>query len=166
MILIHHRKSWGLEARDIFQVTRSGSILQLNTPYGQTTFLGDKGFEKLKSFSLEVPIANLRGELDGGGLTGGWNSGGESGAKPDEVAMEQMLLEADRLFNEGALRESLRYIDEIIRRDPKFSRGWMMKGSVLYVLGQKDLAKKAWVKAYTLDPANEQLRGLLGAKKP
>lgn len=72
-----------------------------------------------------------------------------------------LILKANRLFHKGRYYEAALYIDEIIRRNPKSLRAWLMKGSALYKLGQKDLAQKAWQQASVLDTEKKQTNGIL-----
>jgi len=72
------------------------------------------------------------------------------------------ILEANRLYNHGKYYEALNYVNEVTNRRPKYARGWIMKGSLLYVLGQKDLAKIAWDQALALSPNDAQITQMLG----
>lgn len=85
---------------------------------------------------------------------------------PPKVTVEyddsdRLVLEANRLFNRRKFDEALSTIDELLRRKPNYIRGWIMKGSVMYVRGHKDLAKTAWNQALTLDPNNEDVKSIL-----
>lgn len=74
---------------------------------------------------------------------------------------DRLVLEANRLFNRKKFDEAMATIEELLRRKPTYLRGWIMKGSVLYVRGHKDLAKTAWNQALALDPANPDLKSIL-----
>ncbi len=74
---------------------------------------------------------------------------------------DRLVLEANRLFNRRKFDEALATLDELLRRKPTFVRGWIMKGSVMYVRGHKDLAKTAWNQALTLDPENADIKSIL-----
>ena len=52
-------------------------------------------------------------------------------------------------------------METILKKNPKYVRGWLMKGSLMYVQGQKDLAKKAWDEAVTISPDDTEVRTAL-----
>ena len=74
---------------------------------------------------------------------------------------DRLILEANHLYNRGKFYESSVYVEELIRKNPGFVRAWVMKGSLLYVQGYSDLAKKAWAQAAVLDPADPQVKDIL-----
>lgn len=74
---------------------------------------------------------------------------------------DRLILEANHLYNRGKFYEASVYVEELIRKNPGFVRAWVMKGSLLYVQGYSDLAKKAWAQAATLDPADPQVKDIL-----
>lgn len=74
---------------------------------------------------------------------------------------DSLILEANRLFNRGDYFTATTRIDELLRRNPSFTRAWIMKGTLLYVQGFKDLAKNAWEKAYSLSENNTEVKKLL-----
>lgn len=74
---------------------------------------------------------------------------------------DRLVVEANRLYNRGRYHEAMTYIDEVNRKRPKYVRGWVMKGSLLFVLGHKDLAKDAWEQALRLDPGSTYIKDLM-----
>jgi tetratricopeptide (TPR) repeat protein len=74
---------------------------------------------------------------------------------------DRLILEANHLYNRGKFYEASVYVEELIRKNPGFVRAWVMKGSLLYVQGYSDLAKKAWAQAAALDPADPQVKDIL-----
>lgn len=74
---------------------------------------------------------------------------------------DRLVLEANRLFNRKKFDEALSAIDELLRRKPNYIRGWIMKGSVMYVRGHKDLAKTAWNQALAIEPENSDVKSIL-----
>ena len=156
--------AWGKDGS--FHASQTNNIIQLRTPYGTTLLMGDLGFEKLWDYEFEIPLAPLRaaGGSAGTGSGAGSGSGQGQGGRSDVSSMEDvssLIVEANRLYNLAQFTESLRFVDEIIRRDPGNVRGWTMKGSLLHILGQKELAKSAWEKALSLQPENAELKKLL-----
>lgn len=92
--------------------------------------------------------------------------GSENGSTPSRVTVEyddtdRLVLEANRLYNKRKYDETLAVIDELLRRRPDFVRGWIMKGSVMYVRGHKDLALSSWKKAQLLQPNSEDIKSIL-----
>ena len=74
---------------------------------------------------------------------------------------DRFVLEANRLYNRGKFYESANVIEELLRKNPTYVRGWIMKGSVMHMQGQRDLAKKAWQQALSLDPQNPEIKSIL-----
>jgi tetratricopeptide (TPR) repeat protein len=74
---------------------------------------------------------------------------------------DSLILKANHLYHKGRFFEANLYVEELLRKHPESLRGWLMKGSLLYKLGHKDLATKAWEKAIALDPDRKLTQGLL-----
>src|SRR5207253_1866924 len=92
------------------------------------------------------------------------NSDSESADnKPDidPFDVARLVVEANRFYNQGKYYEAMIHVDELTKKRPEFVRGWIMKGSLLYVQGQKDLAKEAWEKAQEMDPKNSEIKNYL-----
>jgi tetratricopeptide (TPR) repeat protein len=85
----------------------------------------------------------------------------EEEPKPDYDDTARLVLEANHLYNRGKFYEASIYVEELIRKKPDFARGWVMKGSLLYVQGFKDMAKQAWQKALALAPTDQEVKDLL-----
>lgn len=77
-----------------------------------------------------------------------------------------LLFEANNLYYQGKVNESLRNIEELLKRNPSNVRGLTMKGSLLRVMGQEQLAVAAWRKASELAPNNAELRELVKSRAP
>lgn len=75
---------------------------------------------------------------------------------------DRLVLEANRLYNRGKFYQASLTVEELLAKRPDFTRGWIMKGSLLYVQGYRDLAKIAWEKALELDPNNPEVKSFLG----
>ncbi len=78
---------------------------------------------------------------------------------------DRLILEANRLYNRRKFYEASITIEELLTKRPDYPRGWVMKGSLMYVQGYRDLAKQAWEKALELDPKNLQVKQYLGRLK-
>jgi len=86
---------------------------------------------------------------------------------PPRVVLEydntdRLVLEANRLYNRGKYYQASLTVEEILAKRPEYARGWVMKGSLLFVQGHNDLAKTAWEKALELDPSNAEVKSFLG----
>ena len=57
--------------------------------------------------------------------------------------------------------DALKRINEVIKFDRRNVRAHIMKGSVLFVLNQTDMAVKAWRRASQLEPNNEEIKAIL-----
>lgn len=55
----------------------------------------------------------------------------------------------------GRSDEGLKYIEEGIKKNPSYQRIWLSKGFVLAIKGNVAEARKAWEKAYSLDPNSD-----------
>lgn len=83
----------------------------------------------------------------------------EKEAEIDDTA--RLIVEANRFYNQGKYYEAQLYVEEVLRKKPKFVRAWIMKGSLLYVQGHKDLAHEAWQSVLSFDPENKQIKDLM-----
>ena len=146
-----------------YQLVDVGNNLQLVTPYGTRIYFGDVGFSEYDNWRLEVPIADLRqdGKDSGGGKENAGDEGGFPGKPYASLDDNALLLSANDLYNQGKFRESLGFVEEMIRRNEKNVRAWTMRGSLYHALGQKDLAKQAWQEAGKLEPDNKEVQRIL-----
>lgn len=148
---------------ELFHATQSGNIMQVRSPYGTTLYIGDIGFDRLNHYEIEIPLGDLRTQTSGVFVdSSGRVASGPHGESPDEVST--LIVEANQLYNQGKYQLALKYVDELLQRDPGNVRGWIMKGSLFLVLGEKGLAREAWDKALGLDPKNSQLKNMLKEK--
>lgn len=160
--------SWA--AKSGYSASQTGSVLQVRTPFGSTLYLAQLGFEQLDHYKFEIPLSALREQIKGTENSKSTSTGdpsesdkGGNSPKPSEIAdTDSLVAQANSLYNRGQFSQALSYVDELLRRDPKNSRGWTMKGSLMHVLGHKDLAKQSWKKALELDPKNESLKNIVG----
>ncbi len=185
-----------------YSVKEVGRNLEVMTPYGKRTFIGDFTLPDSGNYRIEIPIervrpqgpawreaasytpnstpqevrVNVKGDDRPGAPTGPTIIEREIAKKedPDDLPRkkqekmlveydntDRLVVEANHLYNKGRYYEALQYVDEVIRKKPNFLRAHMMKGSLLYVLGQKDLAQDSWKKALALDPENKDIQALM-----
>ncbi len=181
-----------LEATENFKVREAGKDLQyleLVTPWGTKAVVGDSeiNLKEKHNYRIEIPIETIRPppppetptveapveepeEIEPAPEKKEETKVEEKPTEPTRVIVEyddsdRLILEANRLYNRGKFYEATVHVDELLRRKPYFIRGWVMKGSLLHVQGQKDLAKNAWQKALNLDPENKELQELLNRYK-
>ena len=144
-----------------FHATQSGNIIQLSSPYGSKIYMGDLGFDRMPSYRFEVLLKDLKPPSFSGG------EGGQDGSSASEKKAsltedeDKLIYEANRLYNLGKFHDSMSFVQELLNRNPKNIRGWIMKGSLYHVLKQKELAKNAWAEALKLDPENQQVKSVL-----
>jgi tetratricopeptide (TPR) repeat protein len=141
-----------------YGVAESGNLVFVKTPWGSSVYIGPVGLDSLRTYSFEVPLSDFRAGLPNGIKNDGGTSSGDSSQLGDTGSL---IAEANRFYNKGDFAKSLRYVDEVVRRDPGSVRGWVMKGSLMHVMGHKDLARQAWQKALELDPKNSQIQNIL-----
>ncbi len=176
-----------------YQVVPNGNNLELITPYGKRILFGDRGLRESRGYRIEIPLSELRppeltkappSPRDPASLPGDetvkkpdGDSKGDSLESPKSLALpekavapiyddtDRLILEANRLFNRGKYYAASLTVEDLLSKRPDYARAWVMKGSLMYVQGQKDLAKVAWKKAVELDPSNEQVKAFLGRIK-
>lgn len=159
-ILFGSQESFGAAPPSGYAVTESGNLVFVKTPWGSSVYIGPVGLDSLKTYSFEIPLSDFRAGLP----TSIKNEAGNSQSDTNQLGDTSTLIsEANRLYNKGDFTKSLRYVDEVVRRDPKSVRAWVMKGSLMHVMGHKDLARQAWQKALELDPKNSQVQSILGS---
>lgn len=152
--------SWGKDNR--YRVTTFGDNFLITSPYGSKIFIGDIGLTDLRSYRFEIPIEDLKNSLYSS-LGNDRSFQGKENSQPKFVeSEEELILQANHLYGQGKFSESLTFVEEALRRNSKNIRGWVMKGSLMHVQGQTDLAKIYWNKALKLEPNNEQIKKLLG----
>lgn len=176
------------ENRD-YQVVPNGNNLELTTPYGKRILFGDRGLRESRGYRIEIPLSELQpAELPKAppSLREIASAQAEEvSQKPEEAEppksltlsektqaaaplyddTDRLILEANRLYNRGKYYAASLTVEDLISKRPDYARAWVMKGSLMYVQGQKDLAKAAWKKAIELDPTNEQVKTYLGRIK-
>lgn len=163
--------SWlAAQAADDFRVYETGTEIQVVTPYGNKTLSGDYPIEGSSNYRIEVPIADLMPKEKPGRP---WEqrapaSKEDFGFSPppykgvhDYDDTDRLVLEANHLYNQGRYFDATLVVETILKKNPKYVRGWLMKGSLMYVQGQKDLAKKAWDEAVTISPDDTEVRTAL-----
>jgi len=152
-----------------FAVSQVNNLVIVKTPWGSNTFLGPVGIEELRHYSFEIPLSDLR-SMNRSERGKGESSSGtdEKDTSPDQASttgsVDSLILEANHLYHKGEVLKALGFVDEVLRRDPKQVRAWIMKGSLMHAQGQKDLALEAWKKGLELDPNNTQLQNIIGSQ--
>jgi tetratricopeptide (TPR) repeat protein len=149
----------GFSAEPGFRVESDGNLLQVGSPYGSHLYFLDANISQFSSYQVEIPLNDLKpnkNNLDHGS--------GPQDRDPSQLEnTDQLVLKANELYNRGKFKEAADYVEELLRRDPKHVRGWIMKGSLMHALGQKDLARKSWQQALELEPNNPQIKNILGS---
>lgn len=171
-------------APGFYSVTELADQIQLNTPYG--TINVPTGFGANVPYRFSIPIEALKKgappaldlakalEKASDGTpaslplspTGLPVAGPVPAASPAPTTVivddgDALVVEANRLFNRRRYYEALTVVDQLLRKRPVYTRGWLMKGSLLHVQGHKDLALKAWNKAKEIEPENPEILAVL-----
>lgn len=164
-----------------YSVTETESQIELKTPYG--TLHVPTGFGSNVPYRLSIPVDQLKknagplgekpeladkpGEPTKVGDLGLLLPTGKAVAGEKDTPRviiddaDSLVVDANRLFNRRRYYEALTVVDQLLRKRPEYTRGWLMKGSLLLVQGHKDLAMKAWRKAQELEPANPEIQSVL-----
>jgi len=159
------------QAADDFRIYETGTEIQVVTPYGNKTLSGDYQIEGSSNYRIEVPIQDLMPKEKPGRP---WEqnrqpaSREEFGFSPPPANgaggyddTDRLVLEANHLYNQARYFDATLIVENILKKNPKYVRAWLMKGSLMYVQGQKDLAKKAWDEAVNLAPQDQEVRMVL-----
>lgn len=184
-----------------YKVNEQGHNLEVTTPWGARTLIGDFGLANSPHYRVDIPLSRFKPPepekataRDPAFLPYPWASQQpqqpqateiveetetiieepeskkkeEKSKQPDDKTQlveyddtDKLIVEANYLYNMGHFYESLKYVDEALRKKPTLVRAWIMKGSLLYVQGHKDLAKKAWGQASTLEPENKDIQSII-----
>ena len=145
-----------------YRITNFGDNFQITSPFGSQIFIGDVGVSEMRSYKFEIPIEDLR-PLNRMDINNAESKKTGDNSKTKFVeSEEELLLQANYLYGQGKLSESLDFVDEALRRNNKNIRAWIMKGSLMHLRGESDLAKIHWRKAFKLDPSNKQIKKMLG----
>jgi len=167
-----------LQAYTSYFATESGNKIEVIMPDGKKKIIfGELNLPSVGSYKIEIPLKSLKEPFEIKDqikkLEEGVNDKKEEPVKTDvnEASEKKLIVEYDNtdrlvveanyLFNQGRYYEATIYVEELLRKNPNFSQGWAMKGSLLYVQGYKDLAKKAYDQALKLDPNNEEVKSFL-----
>lgn len=81
--------------------------------------------------------------------------------KPTYDNSDYRIALANKAFNQMEYHRALELVESVLEKHPNNVRAWIMKGSLMHVLGQKDLSRTAWEKAQTLDPNNAEIKSIL-----
>ena len=145
----------------VYGVTQDNNLVFVKTPWGSSVYIAPVGFNSIDSYTFEIPLSDFRTGLtrDQTGDPPGPNIKSSSDAPTGDINM--LIAEANRLYNIGDFNRALQYVDAASERQPGNVRAWVMKGSLMHVLGHPDLAQQAWAKALELDPNNKQIQNIL-----
>ncbi len=66
-----------------------------------------------------------------------------------------------QMFEKKKLLEAIPYLERLVSIHPNFDKGWFYLGRCYYTSNRTQEAKKAWLKAYRLDPYNKQVHQAL-----
>jgi len=163
-----------------YSVSEEGNALELNTPWGKKVYYGSDKISSIRRYRIEIPLSSIKPappppiapapiqapaprEPDAAAVP-------EKKEEPRKIIVEydesdRLILEANRLYNRGKYFEATTYVDQLLRKKPDYARGWIMKGSLMFVQKQNDLAKKAWEKALELEPENGEVKAMLDKLK-
>ena len=143
-----------------YSVSQSGNVVTVTTPQGSKVYLGDLGFDRLRSYQFEVSLKDLLAPPPSA-TSGAGNPGAQSPMPAASDDIDSLIAQANRLYNKGKFEDSLRFVDEVLRRNPNHIRAWTMRGSLAHALGRKDAARESWQRARELDPGNDQIKNIL-----
>lgn len=161
-------------------VSHDGDIRRINLPYelrqtGSFQLVLDK---RRNAFQPASSGASGGGGNGSGGGAGAQNTVSSNPSNPPQAPKEpppidSILVQADRLYNEGKYEEALSLLDQAEKQSPQNPQLLSMKGSLYYVMDWKESAARYWQKSVAINPNQpdvqehiNQLRGELGERFP
>jgi len=162
-----------------FKIKENKNSLEIDSPWGFRTFASNLTLPATRHYKFEIPIETLKPvaqeDIDADAAAAAKTENKieivqkeeekkEEQRKPQSLEFDysdRLVVEANHLYNKRKYFEASQVVEELIRMRPKYTRAWVMKGSLMYKQGHKDLAKKAWEQALTLEPENKEVQGLL-----
>lgn len=143
-----------------YSVTENGSMLRVRTPQGSTVLFSDKDLENANSYRAEIPLSELNKPVTQNNAPGE-NPNGQ-GPEPSRFnSIDELLVHANQLYNKGKFQDSLRFVEEILRRNSNHLRGLVMRGSLYYIFGFKEQAYESYKRALEIDPKNEEIKNVM-----
>jgi tetratricopeptide (TPR) repeat protein len=163
-----------------YQVRENGNSLEVVTPSGVKVFTSDTNFSSTETYRVEIPLTALApppGQEEQDAVDDAEDVENEDDVSetkpaaapeaptptPQKITVEyddsdRMLVEANHFFNKRKYFEATEIVEELLRKKPTLVRAWIMKGSLMYLQGHRDLAAKAWKQALSLEPENKDIK--------
>ncbi len=136
------------------KVRQDGNNFILESPYGKKVLFGEMGFENVRDFEVTMPVEALYPEKPVA-------SGDPAAMHNFKTDTEALIRGANEAFLASDFKGALGHVNQILEVAPGNVRALMMKGSLMHLMGDKQLAKESWKKALELDPANREISRLL-----
>lgn len=133
---------------DAIKATESNDRLILQTSQGNRTLFGGADFAGMNDYSITIPRRTehskdeVRSPIEVNSVV--------SAVKKIDHSPEN-LDEINALYFEGRFETALARIENFLDDNPKHVRGLLMKGSLLYVLGQEARGREAWTLAKKIE---------------
>jgi tetratricopeptide (TPR) repeat protein len=151
-------------------VTQTGNIVHIKFNNSEYILFGDPGFETNANYQFEIPLnkskildpledLNLNEPSLPSNEPTNTQSDEINNKKDDEpqVDISALLSQANYLYNKSQYNEALKLVEHGVKLNPKSAKAWSMRGSLMYVLGNKEAAKQDWNKSLSIEPNNESL---------
>jgi tetratricopeptide (TPR) repeat protein len=146
--------AWAEEENPNFVAKQEGNNIVITSPYGKKIFFAPMGFDANDDYQVSIPLDALK---DKGAIA----SGDPAAVHNFKTDVDALLLQANDSFLASEPKAALGAVEQALDASPNNVRALMMKGSLMHVLGERDMAKKSWQKALALDPANQEIRKVL-----
>ena len=128
-----------------FRAREGEGTLIVESPYGETLVQGAKSLDGHPDYEITIPLGTLR-------------KPGRAGRAGDASAdVEKLLAAANAAYQRADFPRALSLVNEALEKNPSEIRAILMKGSLAYLAGRREEARKLWSRAHELDPANEEI---------
>lgn len=142
------------ETNPHFRARPDGNNIVLESPYGRRVFFGPMNFSEARSYRLSVALSDLRKDKP-------VSAGDPEAMHNFKTNADALLADAENSLPNSGPAAAIRLVEQALAANPRNVRALMMKGSLLYLQGQKEGALTAWREAFALDPANHEIKQVL-----
>jgi tetratricopeptide (TPR) repeat protein len=152
------------QVQNNYKAIENNSLLNLKTPQGPVFYFSEKNFSQMDSYRAEISYADIEKNFpqnNGHSPNDKSNKTDAADSASNIGSVDEVLVAANKHYNEGKFEKSLSYVEEILKRRPQHLRAWIMRGSLYRILGFKEQALESYKKASELDSKNEELKNII-----
>lgn len=148
-------------ADSAYKVEQKGKNLVVTSPYGKKVLHGEYGFTKYNHYQMQMSVEKFRKLFVKEEFNAKLKEEMPKNSAFNVESTKELLYLANQAYYDSKTKDALFYVNEILRRDQKHERAWIMKGSLMHLMNEKELALKYWNRALKINPTNQQLQKML-----